>query len=206
MTAGSKSSASVSGQDVVVTAMVETTAEPTRSNPLLRGKVTQRIALRPAGSLFSPQESLVWIIGALGVWACIVPWFAHGWLWFGLITTPAALLACYDAFALWLTREEFSPDLLRQEKGLRGFEGQTIQVPFALDGSGGRWLPYDVRAAVMSATEDSETAFLVKSEPQRLKLEQPESVAGGSTSAIGPHIQLWQWTAEITLLRRGQIG
>jgi uncharacterized protein (DUF58 family) len=137
------------------------------------------------------------------VWACIVPWFAHGWLWFGLIATPVALLACYDAFALWLTREEFSPVLLRQEKGLRGCEEQTIQVPFALNGSGRRWLPYDIRAAVMSATEDGETAFRVKSEPQRLKLEQPESVEGGSTSAIGAHIQLWQWTAEITLLRRG---
>jgi uncharacterized protein (DUF58 family) len=137
------------------------------------------------------------------VWACVVPWFAHGWLWLGLIATPVALLACYDAFALWLTREDFSPVLLRQEKGLRGCEGQTIQVPFALNGSGRRWLPCNIRAAVMPATEDSETAFRVKSEPQRLKLEQPESVAGGSTSAIGAHIQLWQWTAEITLLRRG---
>jgi uncharacterized protein (DUF58 family) len=137
------------------------------------------------------------------VWACIVPWFAHGWLWLELIATPVALLACYDAFALWLTREEFSPVLLRQEKGLRGCEGQTIQVPLALNGSGRRWLPYDIRAAVMPATEDSETAFRVESEPQRLKLEQPKLVAGGSTSAIGAHIQLWPWTAEITLLRRG---
>jgi len=203
MTAENKISAGVGGQDVVVTATVEVTAEPKRLNPLLGGKISQRIALRPAGSLFSPQESLVWIIGALGVWACIVPWFARGWLWFGLIATPVALLACYDAFVLWLTREEFSPVLLRQEKGLRGCEEQTIQVPFALNGSGRRWLPYAIRVAVMPATEDSETAFRVKSDPQRLKLEQPESVAGGSTSAIGAHIQLWQWTAEITLLRRG---
>ncbi len=137
------------------------------------------------------------------MWACVVPWFSHGWLWLGLIATPVVLLACYDAFALWLTREEFSPVLLRPEKGLRGCEGQTIKVPLALNGSGRRWLPYDIRAAVMPATEDSETAFRVKSEPQRLKLERPESVAGGSTSAIGAHLQLWQWTAEITLLRRG---
>jgi uncharacterized protein (DUF58 family) len=155
------------------------------------------------GSLFSPQGSLVWIIGVLGVWACIVPWFAHGWLWFGLIATPVTLLACYDAFALWRTDEECAPVLLQQEKGLRGCEGQTIQLPFALTGSGRRWLRNDIRAAIMPATEDSETAFRVKSEPQRLKLEQAESVAGGSTSASVPHIQLWPWTAEITLLRRG---
>jgi uncharacterized protein (DUF58 family) len=203
MTAGSKSSAGAGGQDVAVTAVVETTAEPACPNPLLGGKTSQRITLCPAGSLFSPQESLVWIIGVLGVWACIVPWFAHGWLWFGLIATPVALLACYDAFALWLTDEECAPVLLRQEKGLRGWEGQTIQVPFALTGSGRRWLRSDIRAAIMPATQDSETAFRVKSDPQRLKLEQPESVAGGSTSASVAHIDLWPWTAEITLLRRG---
>ena len=139
----------------------------------------------------------------LGVWACIVPWFAHGWLWFGLIATPAALLAFYDAFALWLTREECAPVLLRHEKGFRGCEGQTIQLPFALTGSGRRWLRNEIRAAIMPATQDSETAFRVKSDPQRLKLEQPESVEGGSTSASVAPIQLWPWTAEITLLRRG---
>ena len=76
---------------MAVTATVEATAEPARPNPLMGGKTSQRIALRPAGSLFSPQESLVWIIGLLGVGACIVPWFAHGWLWFGLIATPVGV-------------------------------------------------------------------------------------------------------------------
>jgi uncharacterized protein (DUF58 family) len=203
MTAGNKTSAGVVGQGVAVTATVEATAEPARPNSLLGGKTSQRIALRPAGSLFSPQGSLVWIIGVLGVGACIVPWFAHGWLWFGLIATPVALLACYDAFALWLTDEECAPVLLRQEKGLRGYERQTIQVPFALTGSAQRWLRNDIRAAIMTATQDGETAFRVKSDPQRLKLKQPESVAGGSASASVAHIQLWPWTAEITLLRRG---
>jgi uncharacterized protein (DUF58 family) len=203
MTAGSKSSAGVGGQDVAVTATVPAAAEPACPNSLLGAKTAQRIALRPAGSLFSPQQSLVWIIGVLGAWACIVPWFAHGWLWFGLIATPVALLACYDAFALWLTRKECAPVLLRLEKGLRGGEGQTIHVPFALTGSGRRWRRNDIRAAIMPATQDSETAFRVKSEPQRLKLEQPEPVAGGSSSASVAHIQLWPWTAEITLLRRG---
>jgi uncharacterized protein (DUF58 family) len=191
------------GQDEAVTAAVEVTTEPVRPNSLLAGKTSQQIALRPAGSLFSPQESLVWIIGVLGVWACIAPWFAHGWLWFELIATPVVLMTCYDAIALWLTGEECEPVLLWQEKGLRGFEGQTIQVPFALTGSGRRWLRNDVRAAIMSATKDSETAFRVKSDPQRLKLEQSEPVAGGLASASIARVQLWPWTAEIALLRRG---
>jgi uncharacterized protein (DUF58 family) len=143
-------------------------------------------------------------MGVLGVWACIVPWFAHGWLWFGLIATPVALLACYDAFALWLTGDEGAPILLLQEKGFRGCEGQTIQVPLALTGSGRRRLRHDIRVAIMPATQDSDTAFRVKSEPQRLKLELPASVAGGSTFASVANVQLWPWRAEITLFRRGR--
>jgi uncharacterized protein (DUF58 family) len=203
MTAESKSSAGVSWQDVAVTATFKATAEPTPPNPLLGGKTSQQIALPSAGSLFSPQQLLVWIIGVLGLWACLVPWFAHGWLWFALIAAPVAFLACYDAFALWLTGEECAPVLLRQEKGLRGSEGQTIEVPLAITGSGRCWLGNDLRAAIMPATQDSETAFQIKSEPQRLKLEQPESVAGASTSASVAHIDLWPWRPEITLLRRG---
>ena len=137
------------------------------------------------------------------MWACIVPWFTHGWLWFGLIAAPVALLACYDAFALWITEKKCELVLLRQEKGLRGFEGQTMQVPFALTGSDRRCLSNDVRATIMPATQESETAFQVKSDLQRLRLEPPEPVAGGSTSASLAPIQLWPWTAEITLLRRG---
>ena len=145
----------------------------------------------------------MWIIGLLGVGACIVPWFARGWLWFGLIATPVALLACYDAIALWLTREECAPVLLQPEKGLRGREGQTIRVSFALTGSGRRWLHNDIRVAITPATQNSETAIRVKDDPQRLKLEQPDSAAGGSTPASATHIRLWPWTAEIALLRRG---
>ncbi len=204
MTDGSKSSAGIGivGQGVAVAATFEATAEA-RPEPLLGGKTSQRIALRPAGSLFSPQESLVWLIGVLAVWACIVPWFAHGWLWFGLIATPVALLTCYDAIALWLTREECAPVLLQSEKGLRAREGQTIRVPFALTGSGRRWLHNDVRVAIMPSTQDSETAFRVKSDPERLKLVQPEPAAAGSNSASAALMQFWPWTAEITLLRRG---
>ena len=86
MTVGNKSSASIDGQDVVVTATVESTAEPARPNLILSRQASQRIALRPAGSFFSPQEALVWIVGLLGVATCVVPWVARGWLWFGLLT------------------------------------------------------------------------------------------------------------------------
>ena len=203
MTGGNRSSEAVGGQGVAVTATVEATAEPARPNPLLSGKTWKRIGLRPTGLLFSPQESLVWIIGLLGVGACIVPWFARGWLWFGLIATPVAFLACYDAIALWLTREEYAPVLLQPEKGLRGREGETIRVPFALAGSARRWLRSDIRVALMPPTQDSETAIRVEIDPQRLKLEQSDSVAGGSTPETATQIQLWPWTAEIALLRRG---
>ena len=192
----------VAGKDVDVTAIVEAAAEP-RPNPLLGDKTTRRIALRPGGMLLSPQDSLVWILGLLGVAACIVPWLTRGWLWFGLIATLVALLICYDAITLWLTREEFSPVLLQPDRGLRGHEGQTIRISFVLTGSGRRWRRNDVRVALMPATQESETAILVKSDSQRLRLEQPDSDATGATPASATNIQLWPWTAEITLLRRG---
>lgn len=144
----------------------------------------------------------MWILALLGLGACIFPWFAAGWLWFGLVVTAMALLTCYDAFALWLTREDCIPVLLQQEKGLRGYEGQTIQIPFALTGSGRRWQRDEIRAAIMTATQDSETAFKIKTDPQWLKLGRPKSVEGFS-AASNADIQLWPWTAEIALLRRG---
>src|SRR4051812_788094 len=203
MTGANKISAGLSAQAVAFTETVEATAGPARPNPFVGDKAAQPIALRPAGSLFSPQESAVWIIGLLAVGACIVPWFARGWEWFELIAAAVALLTCYDAIGLWLTRAEGSPLLLHPEKGLRGREGQTIQVPFALAGSGRRWLRNDIRVAIMPATQDSETAIRVKSDPQLLKLEQPNSAADGTTSVTTTHNQLWPWTAEIALLRRG---
>jgi uncharacterized protein (DUF58 family) len=153
--------------------------------------------------LFSPQESLVWIIGLLGVGACMVPWFARGWLWFGLFAMPVVLLTGYDAIALWLTREEYAPVLLQPEKGLRGREGETIQVAFALAGSARCRLHKHIRVAVMPATQDSETAIRVKVDSQRLKLDYTDTVADGSAPESATHIQLWPWTAEIALLRRG---
>jgi len=184
-----------------MTATLEATVEPARPNTPVGRNALQRVALRSAGSLVSPQESLVWITGLLGAAACVVPWFARGWLWFALIATAVALLVCYDAIALWLTRDAWAPVFLQPDKGLRGREGQTIQVSFAITGSGRRWLRNDIRVAIMPATPDSETAFRVKNDPQRLRLARPDSPANGSTAAT--HLQLWPWTAEIALLRRG---
>jgi uncharacterized protein (DUF58 family) len=204
MMAGNRSFAGVDRQRVVVMAAVEATAEPTRPNPLLNGKTWQRVALRAAGLVFSPQEPLVWIIGLMGLGACIVPWFARGWLWFGLIATPVVLLTCYDALALWLSRDEYVPVLLLQlEKGLRGREGESVQIPFALSGSARRRLGSDIRVAIMPATQESETAIRAKSDSQRLKLKQPDLAASGSANETAEQAQLWPWTAEITLLRRG---
>jgi uncharacterized protein (DUF58 family) len=204
MTAGNINSTSIDDHSASDAAILAPTPQALRPNPLLGSKSTERVPLRPSGSLFSPQGSFVWIIGALGVWACIAPWFSHGWLRFELIVTLVSLLACYDFFALWLSRDEFAPFLLRPEKGFRGSEGQTIHVRFAFVGSDLRWSRNDIRVALMPATQDSETAFEVRSESQRLKLELPDSAARGSNSASAPDIQLWPWTAEISLLRRGQ--
>jgi uncharacterized protein (DUF58 family) len=186
-----------------VSSSVEVTAETVRPNTLLPDTTAKRIALQAADSLFSPRESLVWVMALLGMAACVVPWFARGWQWFGLLASPLALLACWDAVALWLTREECAPVLLHSEKGIRGREGQTIRVPFALTGSGRRWMRTNIRAAIMPATQETETAFRVKSDPQQLNLQGPESDAGEATSGNAAHMQLWPWTAEIDLLKRG---
>jgi uncharacterized protein (DUF58 family) len=179
------------------------TSEPPGRKLESRDNLAQRIALEPAGKLFSPAGSLVWMIGLLGVLACITPWIAGGWVWFELIATAVALVGAYDALTLWLTREECLPVLLRPEKGFRGREGQTMQVPLALTGSGRRQLRSKVRVAVMPATPESETAIRVKSGAQELKLGQLERGAWRATSRGTAHVLLWPWTAEIALLRRG---
>jgi uncharacterized protein (DUF58 family) len=200
MTAGDKQTGGVGARGTAIAAEVQATAETPRRNLQSRDEPVRRIVLQPVGILFSPTGPLVWMIGLLGAGACIAPWFARGWFVFELIVTTVALLACYDALALRLAREECAPILLPPGKGLRGREGETIQV--ALTGSGRR-LRGEVRVAIMSATPESETAIRVKRDPQRLKLEQPQKAAEGSTSASTAHIQLWPWTPEIALLRRG---
>jgi uncharacterized protein (DUF58 family) len=203
MTGGNKKSAGVGSPGAFIAADVQATAEPPRRNLESRDKPTQWVALQAAGKQFSPAASLVWIIGLLGGAACVAPWIERGWFLFGLIITAVALLASFEALELWIAREECTPVLLPSGTGLRGREGQTISIPLALTGSGRRRLRVEVRVAIMPATPGSETAIRVKSGPQRLKLEQPEPAAGGSTSPSIAHIRLWPWTPEIALLRRG---
>jgi len=182
-------------------AEVQAPTGPARRNPLLRGESAQRVALRPVRALFSPEGSLAWVIGLLGVGACIVPWLSRGWLWFELTAMAAVLLACYDALALWRSREECAPVLLLPEKGLRGREGQTMQIPLALTGSGR--FRGEVRVAMMPATQESEAAFRVKSDSERLKLARLDSVDGESPRASTAHIRRWPWRPELALLQRG---
>jgi uncharacterized protein (DUF58 family) len=198
MTAGDKVSAGIGTRGTAIAAEVQTKAEPRRSLDS-RDKAAQPIMLQPVGKAFSPGGSLVCMIGLLGVGACVVPWVSRGWLWFELIATTIGLLASYDALVLWLAREECAPVLLSPDQTPRGREGQTIQVPLALMGSGRRSLRGEVRVAIMPATPESENAIRVKSDPQWLKLGQPELAAEESSSARTVH----PWTPEITLLRRG---
>src|SRR5262249_33986037 len=144
-----------------------------------------------------------WMIGLLAVGASIAPWIAHGWLCFGLIFTTVVLLVSYDGLTLWFVRREYAPVLLLPEKGLRGGEGQIIQIPLALTSSGRRPLRSEVRVAIMPATAESETAIQIKGDPQWLKLMQSEPVNAGSVSRSGAGINQWPWTPQIALLRRG---
>jgi len=203
ITAGDRKQAGIGARGAAIAAEGEATAVPTHCDPLVSNKFARRIALRPVGTRFSPEVSLAWVMGFLALGACIAPWRRHGWLWFELIDTAVMLLVCCDALALWLTRQEGAPVLLPPEKGLRGREGQTIQVPLALTGSGRRRACREVRVGIMPATQESEAAIRVKREPQRLKLEQSNSAEGGSTPANIVHNQLWPWMPEIVLLRRG---
>lgn len=198
MTAGNRDSAGDALDEVGV---AEATVGPPRRYLPSHGKSPQRIAFRPAGTRFGPAGLLVMVMGLLGLGACIAPWFARGWRWFALIATTVALLACCDALALWLSRRECTPVLLPTVKGLRGREGQTMRVPLAITGPGGRTPCSEVRVAIMSATQESETAILAKSGPERVKLQQSDLSEGGSASANPAQIQLW--TPEIALHRRG---
>jgi len=204
MMAGEKKLEGVGVRGAAMTVALQATAETVRRGVQRHDEFSRRTVLQPAGKTFGPTGSLVWMIGLVGVGASIAPWVARGWSWFELIVTIVVLLASYDALALWLVREECAPVLLMPEKGLRGGEGQTMQIPLALTGSGRRRLRSEVGVAIMPATAESETAFRVKSDPQWLKLEQSEPATTGPSSTRGGHINLWPWTPEIDLLRRGQ--
>jgi uncharacterized protein (DUF58 family) len=184
-------------------AEIESPAEPTSHTPQSLDNAVERIAFQPSGTLLSPAAALPWLLGSLGVAACIAPWLARGWQWLDLIAATVVLVACYDAFALWFARKEFAPVLLSSKKELRGCEGQSIQIPLALAGSGRRRLRSEVRLAIMAATRESETAISVKSGPQRFRLERSEPAEGQSGPASGALVHLWPWTPQVALLRRG---
>jgi uncharacterized protein (DUF58 family) len=106
---------------------------------------------------------------------------------------------CYDALELWLARKEYEPALLSPKNGLRGREGQTIQIPMALVASG-RSSFHEIRVGIMPETQEIEAAVRVPKEPQSLKLEV---TSGERVQASAQQLQYWSWTPEITLLRRG---
>jgi len=206
--------------------VAEPAVSPSRRYLIAPGQSARQINFLPAGTKFGPTASLVGAIGGLAVGACIAPWFGHGWRWFVLIATAAALLACYDALALWLSRNNCVPTLLASPKGLRGREGQTINIPLAISCVGGSRPPSEVRVGIMPATEESETAIFAKSAPERMKLQRSDTEENLSASSARPQrslrlkvflrqskeespstcpapTHLWPWTPEIALLRRG---
>jgi uncharacterized protein (DUF58 family) len=203
MTAGDRKSTGVGVRGAAISAEIEATATPIDCHLPVNNKFARRVALRPVGTRFSPEVSLAWLMGLMAMGACIAPWLGHGWLWFELIATMVALLVSGDALALWFTRQEDIPVLLPPENGLRGREGQTIQLPLAFTGLRQRRPCREVRVGIMPATPESEAAIRQTREPQRLKLEQSNSAEAGSTPANTKHIQLWPWMPEIDLLRRG---
>lgn len=190
----------VDGRQLLITGVIE---ESPRTNPFVSDKTLQRIDLHPEGLLFSPQESLALITALLASLACIAPWFAGGWSWFGMIAFIVALVVCYDALSLWLSRQEYVPILLQPEKGLRGTEGKTIQISFAIIASARTTSHSDIRVAIMPATKESEIALQIKSDPARMRLEQPDPSRSEPALTNKTHMQLWPWTADIALLRRG---
>jgi uncharacterized protein (DUF58 family) len=202
MMTGDKRSASARGSSAATAVAQPEAPGPPAHNLSSRDESPRRVAFRLSGTLLGPGQSFAWLLGVLGVAACVAPWFVRGWRWLELISVTVALLACYDAFALWLARKEFAPVLLGPEKGLRGREGQTIQLPLALAGSAPRRLRSEVRVALMPATTEGETAARVSSETQRLTLEW-RNVARESAQARHGAALLWSWTPEVTLLRRG---
>lgn len=187
----------------IIVAKRKPTPGAAKRTPPSRHKSVQRIALQPSGTVLSPAAAFAWFLGSLAVAASIAPWLPHGWLWFGIISIVVGLMIGYDAAALWLARSELSPVLLLPEKGLRGSEGQSVQIPLALAGSVRRGTTSQLLVAVMPATRESESAIRVIRRAQGLKLGRPETAVDGLASARGTTEQFWAWSPEITLLRRG---
>jgi uncharacterized protein (DUF58 family) len=205
MMAANENSTDVSvSSGIAMTAEIAPAAKPVSRAPQSRDNSVERIAFQPSGTLLSPATALAWLLGLLGVAACIAPWLPLGWRWFDAIAAIVVLVACYEALALWFARKEFAPVLLSSKEKLRGCEGQSMQIPLALAGFGRRRVRREVRLALMAATRESEPAIAVKTGPQRFMLERSEPAVGRSGSASGALAHLWPWSPQVALLRRGQ--
>lgn len=198
MVAGHKKQAEL-GTPTVPIAEGPRSADAQRRSPTNSRNPARQIPLLPSGERFAPTISLVWIAALLGVGASIAPWSAHGWFWFKLVLAASAIVASYDALTLWLGRKDYAPLLLLPEKGLRGGEGEVIDIPLAIMSSGQRRLRGQVLSAVMPAVTESETAIRVQSDPQLLNLQRSTLSESPSTAQIN----LWPWSPKIGLLRRG---
>ena len=204
MTATNENSTDISAQSAgAAIAEFASRAEPVTRAPQSRENSFEQIAFQPSRTLLGPSAALPWLLAALGVGACIVPWLARGWRWFDLIAAGVALAACYDAIALWFSRKEFVPMLLLPAEGLRGCEGQTMEIPLALASSGWRGACREVRLAIMPATRESETAISMKSDSQYFRLQQSKLAETQPVSASSARVHLWPWTPQVALLRRG---
>lgn len=172
------------------------------TSALVAAKSVQPIALTPVGTRLSPGISLAWVVGVLALAASAAPWPRGGWSLFELIGTAVMLVVFCDAMILCLTWKKGTPVFLPPKKGLRGREGQTIEVPLALAGVE-RWKSSpEVRVGIMAATPESEAAIQLQRQPQRLKLER-SNFSELNSIAAKTQLQLWPWMPEITLLRRG---
>ncbi len=166
----------------------------------------QQVSLKQSARSFGPEGLLAWMTGVLAAAACVAPWLTHGWLLFGLVVALFSFIACYDALALWLSREDGAAILLLPERGLRGRAGQTIPIPLAITASSGGRPLGELRVALMATTPESESAIRVENvdpNPQLELVGRRPGPARETATANNPHVMLWPWTPDVALLRRG---
>ena len=125
MTAINANSTGVAPGSPAMVAKIESTAEPTSRALQARDKSAQRIGFRPSGTLLSPTAAVPWLLGSLGVVACIAPWRARGWQWLDVIAATVVVVACYDAFALGLRAKNSCPSCCPRKKGFAGARGRA---------------------------------------------------------------------------------
>jgi uncharacterized protein (DUF58 family) len=203
MTAVNENLTDVRRPAVAMIAEIAPTAKPASHAPQLADNSFERTAFQPSRTRLSPAAALPWLLGSLGVAACIAPWLPHGWRWLEALAVSVFLVVGSEALALWFARKEFAPVLLSSKESLRGCEGQSMQIQLALAGSGRRRVRREVRLRLMAATRESESAISVKSGSQHFRLERFEPAEERPGPAGGALVHLWPWTPEVALLRRG---